>query len=511
MRAGALFAGYGGLELAISALWPDTELVWYSEVDPHAIAAMEAHWPGVENLGDVTKIDWSTAPDVEVMGGGFPCQDLSSAGKRRGLREGTRSGLWYQFREGIRVKRPRVVVIENVRGLLYADAHSDLGCDGCVETVGDKGALLRALGAVLGDLADIGYDASWYGLRAADVGAPHGRFRVFIVAYPQGSPPDTPQLGPEWGVVGASGGWTGPEDGSLLPTPRATDGPHGSPGQRGSSGDLTLPAAVHPTNLLPTPTGRDGKDGTVARVKSRPDDVDTLARALTLLPTPTAVDMGGNKTPEEWDEWTDEMRERHNNGRGHGNSLNVEVQRLLPTPTLGDGGHSSDGTMFHGLPKLLPTPQAHDSVQGKTPEQVAEMRARGHGVANLNEVAANELITRANPNKWGDYAEAIARWERILGREAPDPTMLNSKGAPQLAPRFVEWMMGLDPGWVVDHCPTRNTALERLGNGVCPQQAAVGIVMALRLANAEVESAWRDPGQQKSWSRALRREMRKKK
>ena len=122
---------------------------------------------------------------VDILTGGFPCQDLSLAGKRAGLKDGTRSGLWSEFAHAIDVIRPRLVVIENVRGLLSATAHSDV--EPCSWCLGDDGGepALRALGAVLGDLASLGYDARWTGLRAADAGAPHGRFRVFIVAYPR--------------------------------------------------------------------------------------------------------------------------------------------------------------------------------------------------------------------------------------------------------------------------------------------------------------------------------------
>lgn len=108
---------------------------------------------------------------------------MSAAGKRAGLRPDTRTGLWSHMAEAIDQLRPSLVVAENVRGLTSAAAHSPVEpCPWCVEDGPASG--LRALGAVLGDLADIGYDAAWCGLRAADVGAPHGRFRIFIAAWP---------------------------------------------------------------------------------------------------------------------------------------------------------------------------------------------------------------------------------------------------------------------------------------------------------------------------------------
>lgn len=192
MRQGGLFEGYGGLSMAVAEVL-GADLAWYSEHEPatksnpkptQAAARLLAYrHPGVPNLGDITAIDWASAPPVDVLTGGFPCQDVSLAGQRRGIRPDSRSGLWTHMAYAIDQLRPRLVVIENVRGLLSADAACDLEpCPWCLGD--DEGRPLRALGAVLGDLAELGYDARWCGLRAADVGAPHGRFRVFVVARP---------------------------------------------------------------------------------------------------------------------------------------------------------------------------------------------------------------------------------------------------------------------------------------------------------------------------------------
>ena len=283
LTVGSLFAGYGGIELALSSVL-DVRPAWFVEFDKAPSKVLTHHWPDVPNYGDVTTVDWSTVPPVDIITGGSPCQDLSHAGKRAGMTEGTRSNLWVQMREAINVIRPRLVVWENVRGAFSAPADSALEpCPGCVGD-GDDGPVLRALGRVLGDLADLGYDARWYGLRAADVGAAHGRFRVFLAAVPadadvsglegladQARTASTGRHGhPVAGVGGSaltllptpkasnnenrSSDWAnGPNLGealALLPTPRATDGTKGGPNQRGSSGDLMLPSAV---TLLPTP------------------------------------------------------------------------------------------------------------------------------------------------------------------------------------------------------------------------------------------------------------------
>jgi DNA (cytosine-5)-methyltransferase 1 len=100
------------------------------------------------------------------------------------MKDGTRSGLWSEFARAIQEIKPKLVVIENVRGLLSARA--DNGMEYSDEVVGYLAGRspLTAIAAVLGDLADLGYDAKWTGVRAADAGAPHNRFRVFIIAYP---------------------------------------------------------------------------------------------------------------------------------------------------------------------------------------------------------------------------------------------------------------------------------------------------------------------------------------
>jgi DNA (cytosine-5)-methyltransferase 1 len=184
MKIGSLFSGYGGLDLAVSAV-TGGEVVWHCEWDDAPAKILAKHFPNVPNYREVSKVDWSQVEPVDILTGGFPCQDLSLAGKRAGLKEGTRSGLWSEFFKAIETLKPRVVGIENVRGILSAEAHSDLEqCAWCMGN--DTGEpSLRALGAVLGSLASIGYDAKWSGVRAADAGAPHNRFRVFISAFPK--------------------------------------------------------------------------------------------------------------------------------------------------------------------------------------------------------------------------------------------------------------------------------------------------------------------------------------
>ncbi len=181
LTIGSLCSGYGGLNAGVQLVL-DADVAWHSDIDPGACKILAHHWSDVPNLGDMTTVDWSQVEPVDIITGGTPCQDLSHAGKRAGMRAGTRSGLWASMCDAIQIIRPSLVVWENVRGALSADADSAMEpCPGCVGD-GDDGPVLRALGRVLGDLADLGFDARWYGLRATDVGAPHGRFRIFVVA-----------------------------------------------------------------------------------------------------------------------------------------------------------------------------------------------------------------------------------------------------------------------------------------------------------------------------------------
>jgi DNA (cytosine-5)-methyltransferase 1 len=158
LRVLSLFSGIGGLDLGLERA--GMEVVAQCEVDPYCCRVLAKHWPDVPNLGDVTTIDWSTVPDVDLICGGYPCQPFSLAGRRQGADDVRH--LWPYVLDAVRHLRPSWVLLENVPG------HLSLG-----------------FGRVLGGLAESGYDAEWDCIPAAAVGAHHRRDRVFIVAYPQ--------------------------------------------------------------------------------------------------------------------------------------------------------------------------------------------------------------------------------------------------------------------------------------------------------------------------------------
>lgn len=345
LRVGSLFSGYGGLDLAVEQVF-DARTVWFSEINEPVARVFAHHWPDAPNLGDITAIDWSSVDPVDVLCGGFPCQDVSTVGKMAGLKPGTRSGLWAYMATAVEALQPEYVVIENVRGLLSASAirattegddderrnpEPATPADATLRGVepdpwglGDQPARpLRALGAVLGDLADLRYDARWIGLRASAVGAPHPRFRVFILA--RRAAPHSARLGLKSGQRAAGTG-----------------------------------------------------AGAARHDHAQPSD------------------------------------RRHGEGAG--------------------------AAAFTG-----------------------------------SDIRTDRGVLR----RWGRYAPAIARWERITGRTAPAPAILNEDASPRPAPTFVEWLMGLPAGWVTDPKLglTHAQQLNALGNGVLPRQAAAASAM----------------------------------
>lgn len=184
LKAGEMFAGYGGLALAVSSVF-GAKTSWLCEVDKYASKVLEHRFPDVPNLGDVTAVDWGSVEPVDIIAGGSPCQDVSVAGGRAGMSEGTRSNLWVAMRDAISIIKPSFVVWENVRGALSAKADTNLeSCPGCVgDTRRAREPFLRALGRVLGDLSKLGYDAQWRVVSASEVGAAHRRERVFVLAH----------------------------------------------------------------------------------------------------------------------------------------------------------------------------------------------------------------------------------------------------------------------------------------------------------------------------------------
>lgn len=308
-KIGSLFSGYGGLDLGVQMALVSGELAWVSDIEPGPKAILKHNHPTVENLGDVTQVDWTHVEPVDVIAGGSPCQDLSVAGVRAGMKPGTRSGLWESMFNAVKTIRPHLVVWENVLGALSANAFSLMEQrEGRLGNGADR-PVLRALGRVLGDLASIGYDAQWASLRASDVGACHRRARVFVVGFPHGDRwwLDRALNTARPTVVGEVGGQ------SFLPTPTATfswNTPENHmckrPGRTTVSdlrilvenGLLQTGGRVEERKMFATPAANLGSRGSRHPEKQKQGNhaIGLDDQCEHLLPTPTSSRLDGRKS-----------------------------------------------------------------------------------------------------------------------------------------------------------------------------------------------------------------------
>jgi DNA (cytosine-5)-methyltransferase 1 len=157
VNVGSVFTGMGGFDLGLERA--GMRVVWQCEQDEFRRRVLAKHWPGVPCFGDVREL--RLAEPVDLLCGGFPCEDVSHTGLRAGI-GGVKSGLWSELARLVRDLRPRYLLVENVAGLLSGGG----------------------MGTVLADLAAVGYDAEWDCVPAAAVGSPHLRARIWILAYP---------------------------------------------------------------------------------------------------------------------------------------------------------------------------------------------------------------------------------------------------------------------------------------------------------------------------------------
>lgn len=166
-----LFSGIGGFSLGLERTG-GFRTVAFCETDDYCRKVLAKHWPNTLIYGDVRELSGEQLRQdgiaADVITGGFPCQDISVAGKRAGL-DGERSGLWKEYARIIGEIQPRYAIVENVPNLLAGPSEQRGGW----------------FGQILGDLAEIGYDAEWHCIQAYRFGAPHERDRVWIVAYPE--------------------------------------------------------------------------------------------------------------------------------------------------------------------------------------------------------------------------------------------------------------------------------------------------------------------------------------
>ena len=181
MKYLSLFSGIGGFELGIQQAYDSymgehketatyhrykPQSVGYSEIDKYAIQVYNKHF-NHKNYGDITKINETTLPDFELLVGGFPCQSFSIAGKRRGFMD-TRGTLFFEIARIIKQKQPRILLLENVKGLLSHDQGNTFT-------------------TIISTLDELGYDCQWQVLNSKNFGVPQNRERVFIVGHLRGT------------------------------------------------------------------------------------------------------------------------------------------------------------------------------------------------------------------------------------------------------------------------------------------------------------------------------------
>ena len=157
------FSGIGGFSYAGERLLTGFETVQFVEWEPFCQKVLQKHWPLVPIHGDISTF-FPERNSADVICGGFPCQDISVAGRQAGIKEGTRSGLFFELMRVIRAVRPKYVVLENVAAIVS-----------------------KGLDTVLGEMAEAGYDTEWACIPAKDVGAVHKRDRWWLIAYPHGT------------------------------------------------------------------------------------------------------------------------------------------------------------------------------------------------------------------------------------------------------------------------------------------------------------------------------------
>lgn len=400
MNGGSLCTGCLGLDLGLSRSLP-LDWRWASETDPAASRIIERE--GIPNLGDLFAVDWSSVERVDLLAAGFPCPDYSCAGQREGI-TGKHGRVWSGIDIAIRALRPTYLVLENVAGIRTAPGL-------------DLDAGESALGVVLADLASLGYVGRWLCLRAADVGAPHRRERLFILATladaeRRGEHPDGRlHRGDESGGDRAGREALSPRqevacsEDALADRPGTTPYPERERRERSGGRDEGGQAG-------------EGADWW-AVVEGSPE---------------AAADADGSR------------RSRPEHKREAGRSRSTVGN--APPP-------NSDRRRCEGIGKQEP-PRLESSPRRLTDKRPPDGR--------LDDAPAVE---------WGVYETAVRRWESILGRSAPRPT--DDRG--RLAPKFVEWMLGFPEGWTAGE--KRTARLRMLGNAVQVQVAeVVGMMLA---------------------------------
>ena len=465
---GSLFSGYGGLDMGVQLALGTMRTAWVSDIEPGPNKILAERFPDAPNLGDITTIDWDQVEPVDIITGGSPCQDLSLAGARAGMKPGTRSGLWESMTHAIEQLQPRLVVWENVQGALSAKAFSE----------SDRSDSERHRLCVCGGIDRRGGEHS------------HRRDEGEVVR-PENGPRDDEASSKRY-------------DGTSSRVRR--DPSDHAPSYREMGGGMDVLRSRG--GLREASAGRDSvfENQETSRRVGHPSKRDQEGTATADEWTVSVDGSGAGKVPKNQ---TGGQGAQSQGSRGHcgkcGGCLNepcadsnmgffeglVDERAAAQRPTkekgqplralgrvLGDLanlGYDAEWTTVRASDVGAPHRRERVFVvaypSGERLERYWPQRTQEeHAVVGSDPV----LLPQAT-QRWGDYAPAIKRWEQVLGRPAPAPTQPSRSGKPQLSPRFVEFLMGLPQGWVTDTDTTRAQQLRALGNGVVPQQAAYAL------------------------------------
>ena len=418
---GSMCTGYGGLDAGVNAA-AGGQLAWAADSDPGASAVIACRMPGIPNLGDIRETSWETAPPVDILCAGFPCQSLSAAGKQKG----TADERWlFPFITAAISRmpvRPRLLVFENVPRILTIEG-------------GD------VMAQITGSLAGLGYVGCWGIYSAAQAGAPHLRKRWFLAAADAqgvGRPARQPPVHRDRAAPGDQ--HTVPHPDAGLRHRRADqqirDTEKREAAERDRSAAFPDPGSPRLQRDLTARAGHDPlRHGQAQdRTAGRPP----VSSAGTGRRGAAAADPDGICEQQE-----------------HASAHHIQEER----PPRRRGSVLATGT------------------GGDSPDRC---RPPGAAPAPGGNAAAQEQDDHGLISGWGLYEAAVRRWELVSGYPVPYPVEPGKNGNSRMTAEFPEWLMGLPPGWVTD-VPglSRSAKIRIIGNGVVPQQGYMAVMSLL--------------------------------
>ena len=473
----------GGLDLAVQSVFPQAQTAWHCEFDKAPSAILNHHYPDVPNLHDVTQVDWEKVEPVDVITAGYPCQPFSAAGNRKGAND--ERHLWPYVREAISEMSPSLVVLENVFG------HLSLGFD-----------------EVLADLQLLNYETHWTITRASDIGAPHHRARLFMLATKGNNDGSVWSWIDRWRRVHRNPAKQGKRESQRIRGTIHCDGGQGPSrptenvrqvrrehytAQSGKGEELSRSLEMGgdraegvrcPHGSIPRPDRQAGcgehcaatseNDRQCGETSEWERDLDTgderlsgrLCRSdqgkesegtgpqLPGFSGDCVLPCGGLVGAERRSLWPSSLSWEVPEDRANGVREGIRSSLSGVREFKGGGGNS---TSSH--PHVLGLQAGHERPGG--PGEEVPVADGGGGTLS------------GDGGIYGRYEPVVRRWEQATGTTAPNPTELNRNGKPHLNVEFAEWMMGLPKGWVTG-VPglSRAQQLKAIGNGVVPQQAA---------------------------------------